>query len=277
MKKVFVGLLFMTLFSSLIAQEAGDKKVQGGLVFGAGINMLKPGTKYITSNGVGSDLTVGMNLNYSFSPSIAFSTGLEFDFESIRTKAGSTQLYYYFNDTEIYNKGKYLNGDGVYSPTGTLFKMSERKEKPIYLTIPTMLMFRTKFIGYFRYFGKFGLRNSFLLSSEINDKGFIDGVESDNLKVRSSVRDLSIYKGFVGITGGAEWNFSGSTCLVAELGYYYGFVDVNRGKALTGDDEKNMTIFNGVDGVYTSGSIPSGFSTLPFRQNQLLLKLSILF
>jgi hypothetical protein len=188
-------------------------------------------------------------------------------------------LYYYYNDTEIYPKSEYLNGNAVYAPSGKLFNVIERKEKPIYLTIPTMLMFRTKFIGYFRYFGKFGVRNSFLLSSEIYDKGYVDGAGelTDNSKVRSAVRDLSLYKGFVGISGGAEWNFSGSTCLVAELGYYYGFVDVNRGKAWTGDAEKNMTIFNGTNGVYSSGVAPTGFTALPFRQNQLLFKLSILF
>ena len=85
---------------------------------------------------------------------------------------------------------------------------------------------------------------------------------------------MSIYKGSVGLSGGAEWNFSGSTCLVAEIGYYYGFVDVNRSKSITGDEEKNMTNFSSFNLLNFN---PTGFSALPFKQNQILFKLSILF
>ena len=137
------------------------------------MNVIKPGTKMISKNGAGSDLTVGMNLNFSFTPTIGLNTGLEFDFETIKYKPGSTSLFYFYNDTEIYRKAEYLNGDGVYNPTGTVYALTERKMKPIYLTIPTMMVFRTKFIGYFRYFGKFGLRNSFLLTSKNYDNGYL--------------------------------------------------------------------------------------------------------
>lgn len=276
MKNFFVGLFSIGILTSAFTQEAADKKVQAGLVFGAGINMIKPGTKMISTNGVGSDLTVGMNLNFSFTPTIAFNTGLEFDFESIKYKNGNTSIYYFYNDTEIYRKGEYMDGEGVFNPIGSLFQLTERKMKPIYLTLPTMMVFRTKFIGYFRYFGKFGLRNSFLLTSKNYDEGSIlgnSGVVSNEGMIPTK-RDLSLYKGAVGISGGAEWNFSGSTCLVAELGYYYGFVDVNRGKAVAGDAEKNMTNFTSVNLLNFT---PAGFSALPFKQNQLLFKVSILF
>jgi hypothetical protein len=280
MKNILVGLFSIGVLTSIVAQEAADKKVQAGLVFGAGINMIKPGTKMITTKdaGVGSDLTVGMNLNFSFTPTIGLNTGLEFDFETIKYKPGSTSLFYFYNDTEIYRKAEYLNGDGVYNPTGTVYALTERKMKPIYLTIPTMMIFRTKFIGYFRYFGKFGLRNSFLLTSKNYDNGylFLDPTKTNvqNDGMIPTKRDLSLYKGSVGLSGGAEWNFSGSTCLVAEIGYYYGFVDVNRGKSITGDKEKNMTNFSSFN---LDNFNPTGFSALPFKQNQILFKLSILF
>lgn len=64
MKNILVGLFSIGVLTSIVAQEAADKKVQAGLVFGAGINMIKPATKMIAKNGLGSDLTVGMNLNF---------------------------------------------------------------------------------------------------------------------------------------------------------------------------------------------------------------------
>ncbi len=140
-----------------------------------------------------------------------------------------------------------------------------------------MMLFRTKYIGYFRYFGKFGVRNSFLLKSTIFDSGYDveNGVSTPmpNDNMINSKRDLSIYKGAVGISGGAEWNFSGSTCLVAELGYYYGFVNINRSDALTGDSEKNMAVFSNTGALLA----PNIYTSIPAKQNQLMLKVSILF
>ena len=107
---------------------------------------------------------------FNFSETIGLSTGAEFDFETLKYKTSNYEdknTYYYYNDTEIkaVKDVNISNGD-------KLFQMTSRVQKAVYLTIPTMMVFRTKFFGYMRYFGKFGLRNSFLLSSKINDTGF---------------------------------------------------------------------------------------------------------
>ncbi len=283
MIKILILVFFAGVLLSSHAQEAAEKKFQAGIILGYGLNFITPGTKLISKNGVGTDLTIGMNFNYNFniSSTVGVSSGLEFDFESFKYKAsGVSPLYYYYNDSQILTKNNYLDGDGVYSslPASTkLYQVNKRTEKPIYLTIPTMMLFRTKYIGYIRYFGKFGIRNSFLLKSTIFDEGkSFDGsltAEMNNDNMSSSKRDLSIYKGSVGISGGAEWNFSGSTCLLAELGYYYGFVNISRGNAIVGDPEKNMTVFT----TFDSALHPSVYTPLSLKQNQLLLKVSILF
>jgi len=273
-----VGVLF-----SSHAQEAAGKKLQAGIILGSGLNFITPGTKLISKNGVGTDLTIGMNFNYNFkiSSTVGINSGIEFDFESFKYKAsGVSPLYYYYNDSQILTKNNYLDGDGVYSslPVSTkLYQVNKRTEKPIYLTIPLMMLFRTKYIGYIRYFGKFGIRNSFLLKSTIFDEGnSYNGIvpaAMNNDNMSTSKRDLSIYKGSVGISGGAEWNFSGSTCLLAELGYYYGFVNISRGNSIIGDPEKNMSVFT----TFDSSLPPSAYNPLSLKQNQLLLKVSILF
>jgi hypothetical protein len=248
------------------------------LITGVGLNFINPTTKYVTRNGLGNDLTIGMNLNYNYTTTIGFSTGLEFDFETIKFKSDSA-LYYLFNDSEILSKSQYVNSENIFKNSeGKVYQITARKEKPIYLSIPAMILFRTEFIGYFRYFGKFGLRNSFLLSSTIYDEGYSvenknSSISMNNDHMKSTHRNLAFYKGSVGLCGGTEWNFSGTTSLVFELGYYYGFLNISRDKALTGDDEKNMSIIANLD----SNNKPTKFTTFSAKQNQLLLKVSILF
>lgn len=275
MRQTILAVMLILLVQIGYSQEAADRKVQAGLIFGTGMNLIQSkNTKLIDSKGFSSVLNIGANVNYSFSSTLGFNTGVEFDFSNYRT-VYSNQLFYSFDETnqEIYSKSKYLDGAGVYNPPSSaqLFEIEERKAKNIYLTVPTMFIFRTKFIGYFRYFGKFGLRNSFLLKSEYFDKGKIIGNLASLDHMQPSKRDLALYNGSLGISAGAEWNFSGSTCLVAELGYYYGLTNVTRNKALTGDAEKNMNLYT------TYVLQPSGFTNTKFNNNQLLLKISILF
>jgi hypothetical protein len=282
MKRLFVLSSFLTVMISVFAQEAANSKIQAGLSLSSGLNFISPNTKVIESNGVGSNLGVGMALNYSFTPTIGFSTGLIFDFETLKYIASSSDsLFYLYNDAKISAKKDYMSDGGTLGETdATLYRVTNRTQKPLYLTIPTMLLFRTKFIGYFRYFGKFGVKNSFLLTNKINDQGAklasIDpsstALSFENNNMQNTKRNLSLYKGFVGISGGVEWNFTGTTSLVAELGYYYGFVNINRGDAIGNDEDKNKTIFSKFD----NGS-PSNFQSLDTKQNQLVLKVSILF
>jgi hypothetical protein len=139
-----------------------------------------------------------------------------------------------------------------------------------------MLLFRTNFIGYMRYFGKFGLRNSFLLSSKINDTGvdfasgsLLDpGVSGINENMRAP-GDMFFFKSAVGLVGGAEWNFSGSTCLMAEIGYYYGITPLHVTKK-----EENMTLYT--SGT-NNGTGNDAYYSNKATQSQLMFKLSILF
>lgn len=280
----FLFIVLANLFLLKInAQEAENSKIQAGLSFSAGLNGIRPETKAINKNGLGYNFGVGMTLNYGFSKTIGFSTGLMFDFETFHYKKGNSNLYYYYDDSEILNK-KGIVDDNVLltpGPSTKLYSLTSRTVKPLYLSIPTMLLFRTKFIGYYRYFGKFGVLNNFLLSYKYQDSGSnlasLDPTDIatsfDNKNMITVNRDLSLYKGFVSISGGTEWNFTGSTSLVAELSYNYGFVNITRADALSGDSDKNRTIASEFD---VNGA-PTKFEKLPFKQNQVVLKVSILF
>lgn len=274
MKKILFTFLALAMAGGAVAQDAADKNFQAGLVFGVGGNFQKMGTKLLSSNGAGSDLTIGGNFNAMFNETIGITSGIEFDFSTTKYKTGSNYAFYLYNDNTIeeYTPPSDL---GVYEGK-QLYRLSERKQKATYLTVPTMLLFRTNFIGYFRYFGKFGLRSSFLLSQKINDEGYNHNPEStgnpenatstnENMKASN---EMFFFKSAVGLAGGAEWNFVGSTCLVAEVGYYYGFTPLfNQRK----DKEY----------LFTAAGLNGSGADVPFSnkatQSQLMFKVSILF
>lgn len=273
MKKIFTTIVIASLTLGAMAQEAGDKKVQAGLVLGGGMNFNKLGTNLTSRDGVGGDFTVGMNLNWNFQPNIALTTGIEFDIENFSYTNFSQNTFYNFNDKEILLNESDLAGSDV-------FQLETRKYKAKYLSIPLMLRFQTNFIGYFRYFGKFGLRNSILLGSKVDDIGTVDpfGTPSSaqNFNMVAS-KDLFIFKSAVGGAIGAEWNFTGATCLAVEIGYYYGFTPIHQendggeSDANNGTGGKQRHLFN------FDSSLAREYKAIDATQGQLQIKASILF
>jgi hypothetical protein len=277
MRKIIYSIFAIGITLSTIAQEAADKKVQAGLVGSFGMNFQKMGTKRILSDGIGTDLTVGANAVFNFSETIGLCTGLEFDFETLKYSTSDYEglnTYYYYNDTEILSVK-----DAALDPNANIFMLDKREQKAVYLTVPTMLIFRTKFFGYMRYFGKFGLRNSFLLNSKINDEGYNfpiaqsilePAVVGENLNMKAT-GDMFFFKSAFGLCGGAEWNFSGSTSLVGEIGYYYGFTPLHSNKNL---DKGNNFLFATDENNGAGNDI--NFNNKA-TQSQLMIKVSILF
>ena len=87
---------------------------------------------------------------------------IKFDFQKFGYKVGADSVYYRYTDNAILQKDE---------AGGTIYRVSSRQYNPVYVSIPLMLLFRTDPIGDWKYFGKFGLRNSFLVSQKINDTG----------------------------------------------------------------------------------------------------------
>jgi hypothetical protein len=258
-KICFLGMALFSLSLSY-AQGTETKRLQAGMTGNFGLNFQKMGSKKMDVNGVGSDLSVGVILHTSFknSSNLGLATGLEFDFETLKYNAGDSAVFYRYTDNKI------LGQDDA---GGTAFQLSERQMKPIYLSIPLMLLFRTEPIGDFRYFGKFGIRNSFLVSQKINDMGFDVGspVISTLLKENVSMKSFGetfFYKGSIGFSAGAEWNFVGTTTLVPEISFFYGLTPMHYRFS-----EKNYSLYDGSGTYFYTKS----------KQNQLMLKISILF
>jgi hypothetical protein len=255
----FLGIVLFSLSLSY-AQGTETKRLQAGMTGNFGLNFQKMGSKKMDVDGVGSDLSVGVILHTSFknSSNLGLATGLEFDFETLNYKAGDSAVFYRYTDNKI------LGQDDA---GGTAFQLSERQMKPIYLSIPLMLLFRTEPIGDFRYFGKFGIRNSFMVSQKINDKGYVVGLPlidpllTENVSMKS-FGETFFYKGSIGFSAGAEWNFVGTTTLVPEISFFYGLTPMHYRFS-----DKNYSLYDGSGTYFYTKS----------KQNQLMLKISILF
>jgi len=244
MKKLFSIILILGISVTAFSQ---DKKLRAGLVTGMTTNWVKIQTNKIERNGIGAGFTIGMVADYHINDNISFSSGVQFDLESFKldygTPTGSSlgTVFYGYNDTEIY---KYDNGivDGY--TDSAAFQLLTRKFKGRYVTLPLFLKFQTNMIGSFSYYGKFGVRTSFLAGVRMDDSGYeakyrlaadeqsstfeSSTIEATNENMKPEIfkKGLSLARMGVGIYGGSEWNFTGNTFLFAELGFIYGFTPI---------------------------------------------------
>jgi hypothetical protein len=262
---VLLGFVLLTPYLSY-SQGFENKKIQAGITSSFGLNFVKMGTSRLNNKGVGTNFSIGLLMHKSFSGSknFGFASGLEFDFNAInfQSSPSSDSIFYNYSDTEILpstNTSEYL------------FLLESRKHKITQITIPLALLFRTEANGHYRYHTKFGIKNSFLLSNKMKDKGteIIKGSptilkEKENLGMTSK-NEMFFYQASLGLSLGAEWNFMGSTSLVAEISYYYGLTPLFLDRK-----EENQTLYNNVNGEISSFSNKA-------TQNQLALKLAVLF
>ncbi len=241
------------------SQDISEKRVQAGLTSNLGMNLITMGTTRMEADGLGGNFSIGIVLHSSFksSKNLGIATGLDFDFSTTKYTS-KVPTYYRYTDTEILKKEQ---------SGGDVFVLTDRSQKSTYVSIPLMLLFRTDFIGDFRYFGKFGIRNSFMVANKFNDYGQVLGTGNmtENNGMKSS-GEAFFYQGSVGLSAGAEWNFVGSTALVLEGGYYYGITP----QYLDRKDNKR-TLFT-VD----SNLQPLHFSNKA-TMSQILFRISLLF
>lgn len=268
---------------AVFAQDGADKKVYVGLAYQFGMNFNKPGTNKISRDGIGVQNAIGLNLNINFNDNIGFATGLEFDFESFKYSFNPIdgKNFYYFKDKDIIKKE-----DLEANADASIFNVTDRKYKNIYLTIPTMLIFRTNAIGDFRYYGKFGARTGFMLNSSMIDEGLafssndVTAIQTPETSVTSTSgtnegmkvpygNDVVFIRSSLGVAGGAQWNFTGNTILFAELGFYYGLTPMHVSKNKKDD---NMTLFN-----RNAANTENNYFRLKATQTQFCLKIGILF
>ena len=254
MKKIRLILLFV-LFCNLITAQ----KYNVGLTFSGGLNMTKVNTeKYNARNG--TDLNVGINIVKNYNQHTGFNFGFEFNQNNF-SYINNEKLFYFYDDKMILSK------ENENEKTNK-FEFKERTYKAIYITIPTLILIRSNELKYshLRIISKFGMKHSFNLKNNVTD------ISPTELKHEDFTlnKDLALYKGSIGISGGVETTLQSALNGIIEIGYYYGYMNIHRGNALFGDKDKNKTsiILN---------SNPLEYRNYTANQHQIELKLTILF
>jgi hypothetical protein len=224
-------------------------------------------------------------LNYNVNSTLTLTTGLEFDFESFKYTPKDS-VFYYFMDNEIKNKEDLGSISSLNAKEQDLFMLEKRQYKVNYLTIPVFVTLKTKPFGNLQYFGKFGSRISSRMGGKINDDGFtfagdsLDGVKTASVNKNMELRDdVRLFKINAGISAGAMWNFSGSTMLVGEIGYFFGLTQIHFDEKLTGDDKKRAytLIDAGKDNSLVNADGTSKFVAPDAKQGQILIKMTLFF
>jgi hypothetical protein len=271
MKKLLIIGLSWACAHASFAQDAADKKVLAGLNLGMGVNFTQPQTNALNSK-VGTDYTVGMSLDWHFSDNIALSTGFGFEFNRFRHDF-RTEAHFEYSDKDILQRGREGNDDFITNPEG-VFSLEERRYRNRYINIPTMLRFQTNYMGYMRYFGKFGAIHNILVRSRTDNFG-ADQANTNvgDLLDMMTPGDMRFYKASIGLSVGAEWNFAGSTVLVGEIGYYFGVTELHSQGSLTGEKERSLSLFDNKDVTKENRN----YFAPTAQQGQLLLRVAVLF
>lgn len=272
MKKILIIALSASFAATVNAQEAEDKNVLAGINFWSGLNFTQPQTGKIESS-TGTDIGVGIAVDWHFADNFALSTGAGFEFNRFNHKF-IRDAHFYYNDKDILQRG---NEDEANFETNTgegTFDLDNRTYRLRYINIPTMIRFQTNYMGYLRYFAKAGAIHNIRARVRTDNYGMdIDNSNVTELLDMNTPGDISFYKLTVGFSFGAEWNFAGSTCLYGDLGYYFGVTELHQQDAITGDDDRNKSLFN--DPSQTK--LTRKYFSPTAQQGQLLLRVGILF
>src|SRR5690606_13682428 len=94
------------------------------------------------------------------------------------------RVFYGYNDTEILKYDDETDNFENLPDSSNILELTTRKYKGKYVTIPLFLKFQTNKIGQFIYYGKFGLRTSFLAGVRMDDEGFDAALDANGNYVR---------------------------------------------------------------------------------------------
>lgn len=240
-RKIITSLLILPFLCGNIFAQGGnktdDRKVIFGLKAGANLSWYKADTRNLSKGGFKPGFSYGIMGDYNFQPN--YSASFELLISTINGKLA-------FKDSMTYLNKRAGNIEYAYSNR--------------YVQIPISIKFRTKEIGYMKYFAQFGLAPGIRVSSRAKLSGSnLPWPEEDIKSIKTNDNGDDMFHAtefddqvrFVNIPliigGGIEYNLSGNTSIYANLRYENGFTNVlNDKKSKTGAFSKNVALSLGV-------------------------------
>lgn len=264
MKKIllfsFIYLLGNIGFSQIDNSENNAKNIRFGLKANLSIDWMKAeNQKKFTSDGSGLGLGWGAQLEYRLNKTLSVVTG--FGLQTAKGKidylggTSSDSLYYILNKDEEFQTFDTANFTG-----NEVYLLRNRSYKINYITIPVLLKMKTKEIGYFTYYGQFGLNLGFKTKAKVTDN--VSSTTS-NTDSEVEIKDLDLNSGAsfaragLIVGGGAEYNISGSTAIFFDLTYNYFFSNAvsKSDKYLGAYDIDESTLYKKVNQKFIPGSV----------------------
>ena len=263
MKKI---LLLLILIGGLFEVQAQDqavgpktrKKFKIGFQLSPSVDFFQPKTDGVDLDKAKMKFAYGMAAEFAFTNNYALAFGLEH-------KMGGASLDFG------------ANADARYIDQGDKneYRLLTRTHRYDYVNVPITLKLMTNEIGYFTYFGQFGVDVSVLVSSQGKDQrqlvtADVDTTASPNLIVESfgdaaetdfkGIYNSSMFINVkLRIGAGFEWNFSGNTSLVVSVSYHNGFIDLMK--------DSDMDKVNNDEGLFKYDGADVSRSKVPFEMS----------
>ena len=201
------------------------KKFKIGFNLAPSIDFFQANTEGVNLDKVRAKFGYGLMAEFAFTNNYAITFGLEhkmagasLDFDVVAADAR------YFDQSDK-----------------TEYRLLTRVHRLDYVNIPITFKLMTNEIGYFTYFGQFGVDLSILASSQAKDsrQALLSSTTDTSGVVSEVFGPASEAQDFIGrynqtmfinvklrIGAGFEWNFSGNTALVVSVSYHNGFIDL---------------------------------------------------
>ena len=230
MKNLLLTLMIIVLASEVFAQDQAvgpktRKKFKIGFNLSPSVDFFQPNTEGVNQDKAKMKFGYGLMAEYAFTNNYAFAFGIEHKMAGASLDFGDEADVRYTSQAD-----------------GLEYRLITRTHRYDYVNLPITLKLMTNEIGYFTYFGQFGVDVSVLVSSKAKDeRQQLNSSTTDTIGVVTETFAASSVGDFKGIYNqsmfinvklrigaGFEWNFSGNTSLVASISYHNGFIDLMR-------------------------------------------------
>lgn len=225
-KKLLSFFFAIVLVLPAIAQDSGGSKgFRFGLKAAPSLNWYTPeDSKKFENAGLNFKFAYGLITEFKLAEVASLATGLQLDNDGGKLTFKDSAFYIVADEKVVYNE-EVLTALNDTTGKYKSYILKERNYSVKYVTLPAIIKMKTKEIGYFTYFGQFGVNLSFKTKAMVDDE-VNDGSNNVTLKDMDISDDFQLFRTQLSIGAGAEYNLSGSTSLVFGINYNRGFSNV---------------------------------------------------